>query len=398
MAKKAWATALVRVVVLCILLLPSTQNLWAAAPTKATGVMPSVPQDFHSYSSLAAELVGLGRNNSDILSIEDLGTSWENRSLFAARLRVVNNAKNVILFMGLHHADEWLSLEQVIYLLHYFLLNKDDPRVHAVLERADVWFIPLVNPDGYEYTRSQDGMWRKNRRDNGDGTFGVDLNRNYGYEWGSSNFGLDTNSSEYRGPAPFSEPETQAIRDFSLEHPPVLSISYHTAGKWILFPWSYTRDPSRDDGLFRGIAQEMAGANGYEILQEGHSSHLKAGNSDDWLYANFGTLAFTIELGRAHSSRDVNQIGAVVHNNVEPALRASELALHLRELNCALKQLACIPTLGIITLGVPGVAGSTFFALRAKQRRANHGQTGPLDENQRSKRRFLPSYLRKKKT
>src|SRR3989454_228405 len=100
-------------------------------------------------------------------------------------------------------AVEWISMEVVVYLLRYVLLNAgNDSRVDAILARANLWFVPLVNPDGLEYSRLNDSTWRKNRHDNGDGTFGVDLNRNYGYMWGDGGFGTSTSDPQYRGLGP----------------------------------------------------------------------------------------------------------------------------------------------------------------------------------------------------
>src|SRR2546428_3933704 len=111
-------------------------------------------------------------------------------------------------------------MEVVMYLLRYVLLNAgNDSRVDAILARANLWFVPIVNPDGLEYARQVDTTWRKNRRDNGDGTVGVDLNRNYGYMWGSGGFWTATNDSEYRGTGPVSETASPTILDFCLDHP-----------------------------------------------------------------------------------------------------------------------------------------------------------------------------------
>ena len=343
------------------------------------GVIVPAPTTFHTYSSLMSELMQLTASYPDLVSNETIGTTWENRSIVALRITMPGGSgtKKNVLYMGLHHASEWMSLEVVMYLVHYFLANaKVTPEIRAILESANVWFIPLVNPDGYEYSRIHDSLWRKNRRDNGDGTFGVDLNRNYGYQWNTGGFAMDgslvtTSSIEYPGPGPFSEPETQAIRDFVLAHPPVFSISYHTAGEWILFPWSYTRGSTSDDGTFRAYAQEMASTNGYRILQEGHSNHNKPGNSDDWLYHMFGTLAFTYEVGPGFSSQDEQQIAGVVGANVVSAVHGAELSLNLTQLSCTPQLLLCVPRLGLVSLAIPGLFGAIFFGVRVRRRRAN---------------------------
>lgn len=347
-----------------------------------TGVIVPTPNQFHSYDTLTAELMGLNASQSGLVKLEAIGTSVENRTIWALRLTNGTGPKNNIFYMGLHESNEWMSLEVPIYLIHYFLANaKTNPRVQAILQRANLWFIPLVNPDGYEYSRVHDNLWRKNRRVNPDETFGVDINRNYGFQWGVGNFGANTSDIEYRGPEPFSEPETVAVRDFALSNHPVLSLSYHTAGGWVLFPWSYTPQPSQNDGVFRGYALEMFASNGYRLLQEGRSNHVKSGNSDDWLYHMFGTIAFTIELGPAFSSQDTLQIDSVLTSNIEPAILGAELSLHLRDLSCAPRELLCVPTLSVVVLGIPLLAGSVYFGARIARRRREQRLNPDLREN-----------------
>jgi len=347
----------------------------AAGVISPTGRLPTAPSTFHTYASLLAELQNLSRSYSSLLTVSSIGTSWEtaqglaNRSLFAAEVST-GGSKRDILFMGLHHADEWISLEVVVYLLRYVLLNAgNDSRVDAILARANLWFVPLVNPDGFEYARLNDSLWRKNRRDNGDGTFGVDLNRNYGYMWGSGGFGTSTNDSEYRGTGPFSEPESRAIRDLALAHPPVLSISYHSAGQWVLYPWSYTRLPTADDDRLSNFAIEMAVANGYQVLQEGRATHVNPGNSDDWLYGTLGTAPFTFEVGLDFNSQNAKSIGAVDRNNVEPALRGAEMALGLRNWRFDMGR---VTPAALVAVAAVGGLSSVYFVVRWRRVRRDN--------------------------
>src|SRR5947208_16295081 len=173
----------------------------AAAVIPPTGRLPTAPSTFHTYAALVSELRNLSRDHPSLLTVTSIGSSWEttqglaNRSLFAAEVHVPGGTKRDILFMGLHHADEWISLDVVVYLLQYVLLNAgNDSRVDAILARANLWFVPLVNPDGSEYARLNESRWRNDRHDQGNGTFGVDLNRNYGYMWGAGGFGPSTSN------------------------------------------------------------------------------------------------------------------------------------------------------------------------------------------------------------
>ena len=121
-----------------------------------------------------------------------------------------------------------------------------DPALTNLVEQREIWVLPNVNPDGGEFDLTDDNyqFWRKNMRPNAGNSVGVDLNRNYDYHWGccggSSGWGY---SDLFRGPAAFSEPETQVVRDFVLAHPDITTaISFHTYGEFILYPFGYTYD------------------------------------------------------------------------------------------------------------------------------------------------------------
>jgi carboxypeptidase T len=125
------------------------------------------------------------------------------------------------------------------------------------------WVAPMVNPDGHEYSRTEDRWWRKNRRPNPDGSFGVDPNRNYGYLWGT----LDVSTSShvpsdetYVGPHAFSEPETRAMRDLIAGERFRGVITYHSFSQLILYPWGYTAQPIvdlDDQDLMVTLAHQM---------------------------------------------------------------------------------------------------------------------------------------------
>lgn len=208
-----------------------------------------------------------------------------------------------VLYTALHHAREPNSLSQMIFYLWYLLENYEtDPEIRYIVDNAELYFIPCINPDGYLYNEFTNpdgyGYWRKNRRDNGDGSFGVDLNRNYGYEWGFNNSGSSPNpgSETYRGSAAFSEPETRMVRDFCLQHDFVFTFNYHTFSNLLIYPWGYSDDLAepaladyadlftRENHYKAGVATQTVG---YPVN----------GTSDDWMYGATGALAYTPEVG-----------------------------------------------------------------------------------------------------
>ncbi|MFM9987408.1 M14 family metallopeptidase, partial [Flavobacterium sp.] len=157
----------------------------------------------------------------------------------------VDEAEPELLYSSLHHAREAASLSQLIFYMWYLLQNyATNPDIKATVDNAELFFVPCVNPDGYVYNQSTNpnggGMWRKNRRNNGS-NFGVDLNRNYGNNWGYDNIGSSPTSSSdtYRGTAAFSEPETQAMRNFCNARQFVTALNAHTYSNLLIYPWGY---------------------------------------------------------------------------------------------------------------------------------------------------------------
>jgi hypothetical protein len=183
------------------------------------------------------------------------------------------------------------------------LLNQygADTLTTRLVNQSEIWIVPMVNPDGHQYSVTSQRLWRKNRRNNGDGTFGVDLNRNYSYQWGGPGSSGDTFSDIYRGTGPFSEPETQAVRDFLQQHRPSGLISYHSFSQLILYPWGYTNNPAPDKTLLNNFAIAMADRirvvhNVSYTPEQSSDLYLASGDTTDWLYGVFGVPCFTIEL------------------------------------------------------------------------------------------------------
>ncbi len=222
-----------------------------------------------------------------------IGTSIENRPIYAVKISDnpnINEAEPQVLIDALIHAREPAGMMAVMYYMYYLLENYGtDPEVTYLVNNREIYFIPCMNPDGYEYNRTTNpnggGQWRKNRRNNG-GSFGVDLNRNWGYMWGYNNTGSSgTPSSEtYRGTAPFSEPENQAVRDFCLQKNFKTALNYHTYSNLLLYPWGYINQPSPDNALFVEYSTDMVAFNGYQNGQPPVILYDVNGATDDWMY------------------------------------------------------------------------------------------------------------------
>jgi carboxypeptidase T len=209
--------------------------------------------------------------------------------------------------MGCHHAREWIAVEVPFLLAKELVERADEAPIAGWLESGEIWVAPMVNPDGHEHSRTEARLWRKNRRRNADGSFGVDPNRNYGYMWGTLDIPTSSHvpsDETYVGPRAFSEPETQAVRDLVGCERFAGVITYHSYSQLILYPWGYTEKPIPDEQhreQMVGMAGEM-----HDLIEAVHgkvyvpqpSSELypTAGDTTDWTYGTYGIPSFTIEL------------------------------------------------------------------------------------------------------
>lgn len=260
---------------------------------------------YHTYAEIEKELQDLEKDFSSIAKVFDLGESHEKRKIWAIKISdnvAQEEEEPEILFMGCHHAREWISIDVPFLLAKYLLENYSiSSSFRDYVDNGEIWIIPMVNPDGHQYSVTNNRLWRKNRRDNGDGTFGVDLNRNYSYQWGGPGSSGDTFSEIYRGPEPFSEPETQVIRDFVNQHNFVAMISYHNFSQLVLYPWGHTNAPAPDEVLLSMLAKTMADSilnvhGKTYVPQQSSDLYLASGDATDWLYGESRVPSYTIEL------------------------------------------------------------------------------------------------------
>ncbi len=288
--------------------------------------------DFSSFCSDTEPHFSINSCDDDfthIITTHSLTTTHQNNPLQIIKIsdnpHLNETDEPALLFIGGHHGDEPLSVDMAYYLID-FLISSYDSRadIRELINEREIWIIPCLNPDGYE--RSQDGTpWRKNMRDNGDGTFGVDLNRNYGHAWGTDAHTSDKPSSDnYHGPEPFSEPETQAVRDLARKINFTASISFHSSGELILYPWGYTNQETAQNELQKEIASDMAQMNGY-TAQQASKQYIAHGDCEDWLFSQ-GVMSFTFELGTEDNPADPLP---VLEQNLDACLYLIDIADNL---------------------------------------------------------------------
>jgi hypothetical protein len=252
---------------------------------------------YHTYSEVNVALDSMHTLYPSLTTGRmNLGYSLEGREIWAFKISDnpdVDEEEPEVFYNSLIHAREPMGMEVLLYFMWYLLENYGtDSLATYLVDNRELWFVPVINPDGYEYNRQiapdGGGMWRKNRRNCGGGDWGVDLNRNFGYMWGYDDYGSSSDCSDqtYRGSAPFSEPETQMIRDFINSRNFVMCLDNHTFGMLLIYPWCYDQFYTPHHQLFVAIAESMAVFNGHDIGTAWELLYPVNGGSVDWEYGD----------------------------------------------------------------------------------------------------------------
>jgi len=279
-----------------------------APPPARDGEFPPDFAAYHTYDEMNAELAGLAAAHPDTVQVSTYGTSFEGRVLPLVKISdavTADEAEPEVLFTCAQHGREHLTVEMCLRIAQRLAA---DP---APVADREVWLMPMVNPDGAEFDIA-DGtfpLWRKNRQPTpGSSAIGTDLNRNWGTQWGCCG-GSSTSPAEqdYRGPGPFSAPETAQIRDWVAsravagEQQITAHIDWHSYSELVLWPYGYT-EADTGPGLvsaaaetFRALGEAMAATNGY-TPQQSSDLYLTDGSVDDWMWAEHGIWSFTLEM------------------------------------------------------------------------------------------------------
>ncbi|MBN1826913.1 MAG: hypothetical protein JW958_11660 [Candidatus Eisenbacteria bacterium] len=278
--------------------------------------------DFISYDEAVVFLDSMHTLYPAITTAKDsIGTTWEGRTIWAIKISDnpnVDEEEPELLIDALHHAREPIGVSVVCSFISHLCDNYGgDEEATFLVDEREIWVIPVVNPDGYVYneTVSSDLLWRKNRRDNPGEDEGVDLNRNYDANFGGAGSSSTYRDQTYHGPYAFSEPETQAMRDFILGRNFVTHDSYHSVASAILYPWGYLSSPTADDFAFSGLGLERSRDNGYDVSQI-YYFDVVSGSTCDWAYATKEVISFATEVGGSHFWPQESEIPGLVAENL----------------------------------------------------------------------------------
>ncbi|MCB9840538.1 MAG: hypothetical protein H6809_02660 [Phycisphaeraceae bacterium] len=268
---------------------------------------PSWFQDFKDRDQYSAQIDAWVALRPDIATRFSVGTSLEGRDVFGVRLNAPGSTpgtKPAFFLQSMQHAREWLAGMTTMWTGDYLVENYGtDPGATFLLDNYEVIIVPIVNPDGYVYTWTTQRLWRKTRRDNGGGSFGVDPNRNWDANWGGQGSSGDPNSETYRGPFVFSEPEVLAVSNFVSANPQIaVCVDTHTYAQNILsgIGWTYDRpdDEALQRGAMRAINTGMHSSSTKTYLTGPGSVvlYFTSGGAKDWFGDSAGALGWTIEL------------------------------------------------------------------------------------------------------
>ncbi len=287
-------------------------------------------QQYTSYDECVEFFNSAQKTNPELFQVEKIGTTWENREIIAVSITKnvkTNLDKPALFYTGTIHAREWIGIELSLSFAKYIIEHIDyDPILNQILDKTTLYMVPCANPDGFEYSRNHFAFWRKNRRKNPDGSYGVDLNRNF-------SVGFTPNktytSNVYSGPAAFSEPETAALRDFVLGHNNItIALDYHSQGN-VFFPAHNFIHEDADDAIDLNL---LAGNMAEEIRKESSREygihmgkppvHLISGSGREFYYSQ-GALSLVAEVG----TRNISDYQENMSENIEENIPALIMAL-----------------------------------------------------------------------
>lgn len=302
--------------------------------------------DFPTFNQYVQQMNDWAEQYPEIVTLESIGQSIEARDIWM--LKISDNPgtdedEPETLLISLQHAREWLAGATLHGITDHILTNYgSDDRVTAIVDNSELYIILVANPDGYVYTHEVDRTWRKNRRNNGNGTFGVDLNRNFDWLWSSGN--QNTNSFDYRGESPNSEPETQALIDWIEDHRGGLAacLNYHTYGQLVMYNWAYSFEDPPNVEMMRPVAdryaEDIRAVNGRNFDSGSWAQVLNYtgyGTTNDYLHAALGVPTITFELYPDNASQgafyvDESAIAPSIAENVPAALNFLEWVIEVR--------------------------------------------------------------------
>lgn len=267
-----------------------------------SALLLSPDAEYKSPEEIYAFLKEINDSYPEITHLISIGKSVEGRDIWA--IKISDNAsldekEPSILFNSMHHAREVMTPEVAIDIVEYLVKNyKIEDKVTHWIESKEIWVIPMLNVDGNQKVWGGSSMWRKNVR----GGYGVDINRNYPYKWGSCNGSSASRFSDtFRGDSGGSEPETQALMNFVEKVRPVFDISFHSYSELVIYPYGCKGSRTPTAEIVEGIGKKIASLVQYTPGTSWETLYSVDGGDIDWMYSAFGVIPYVLEV---NSSRE----------------------------------------------------------------------------------------------
>lgn len=309
------------------------QKMLAEADTIMVPLPGPDRDNYRVLSDYNTEMAALAKKNPKLVKlVKAPNPTLEGRDVYGVEIAAnvkKQDGRPTMYVDGVHHAREWPAGEYPMIFAHYLVEGfGKDKAVTKVLKNERVLIVPIVNPDGFDYSRSSvlaqqtnvdgahstacgiagcEGYWRKNRRSFTGATvpavnknpdaYGVDPNRNYAFKWGGPGASADETSQTHYGTAPFSEPESRNVESLVLSRNVTSLISNHTSGRLVLRPWGDTFLNSPDEKYHFKLGAAYAKAMGGYSNIKGMQLYATTGTTSDWGYGTLGIPSYTFEHG-----------------------------------------------------------------------------------------------------
>ncbi|XP_014667694.1 PREDICTED: carboxypeptidase B-like [Priapulus caudatus] len=279
---------------------------------------------YHRHKEIEDWIRSMAAEYPDIASIHNIGTSLFGRPMNVIKISKPNGRRKPIVWMdsGIH-AREWISPATNQYFIHQLLTKyAEDSQVQNFVDQIEWHILPVVNPDGYEYSHTHNRMWRKSRSGPIDGCYGVDPNRNYDFKWMEIGASSSSCMENFAGPTPESEIETRNLRDYVLPLAKDMKafITIHSYSQLFLTPWGHTTELPSDNDDVHGLGVKATNAltavhgTEYEVGSDANILYMTSGTSRDWAKGVAKVkYTYTVEL------RDTGEYGFLLpEEQIEP--------------------------------------------------------------------------------
>lgn len=310
-----------------------------AAPAAQGGFVRGSMGGFLTLAEIVALLDAWRQQYPNLITARrSIGQSIEGRDQWLVKISAnadIDEDEPEIYMETLIHAREASAMMATMRCMEYLLSRYGvDPVVTELLDNREIWYVPVMNVDGYEYNRqiapNGGGSWRKNRRLVTGSTYGIDLNRNFSYQWGYDNTGSSPtpSSGTYRGAAAFSEPEAANVRDFlttRLGRGLTTAWDIHNSGGLCMWPWGYANLQTPRHANYAEMAADAVAQNGYRPGIVNTTLYPINGGAVDWFEGTAGLHGWLPELGEAFWVAN-DRILALAEENLHMLLTAVKYA------------------------------------------------------------------------